>query len=164
MSMGFDFVKDIFVDFQEQRKTEAQEGIDQLQAQRDYILKKEDDQKRYTEKEIRVKEKLDARKAKHDLDIAEITPPHSNSEILALFDEGAQFVRLGGLRAVYFQQAPQWLFINGQRFTCEGFSELGHYLCDQDEIGCELISLLKENKNALALFTRLVNSGYWYAD
>lgn len=102
--------------------------------------------------------------AKHDLDIAEPTSPHSSSEILDLFDEGAQFVRLGGLRAVYFQQAPQWLFINGQRFNCEGFSELGHYLCDQDEIGCELISLLKENKNVLNLFTRLVNSGYWYAD
>lgn len=102
--------------------------------------------------------------AKHDLDIAEITPPHSNSEILALFDQGVQFVRLGGLRAVYFQQAPQWLFINGQRFNCEGFSELRHHLCDQDEIGCELISLLKENKNALNLFTQLVNSGYWYAD
>lgn len=102
--------------------------------------------------------------AKHDLDIAEVTPAHHTEKIFELFNEGAQFVRLGGLRAVYFQQTPHLLFINGEQFNCEGFNELGHYLCDQDEIGSELIELLKENKSALSLFTRLVNLGYWYAD
>ncbi len=101
--------------------------------------------------------------ATHELDIAKIEQPHSTDEILALFSEGAQFTRLGGLRAVYFQQSPDLLFINGKQFDCEGFNELGHYLCDQDDIGCEVVELLSDDLNALTLFTRLVNMGYWYA-
>ncbi|MFT6985589.1 MAG: 50S ribosomal protein L16 3-hydroxylase [Psychromonas sp.] len=101
--------------------------------------------------------------AKHELDIAEPEQPHSSAEILALFDEGAQFTRIGGLRAVYFEREPQLLFINGELFNCEGFTELGHHLCDQDEVGSELLELLIEDKNALTLFTQLVNLGYWYA-
>jgi len=101
--------------------------------------------------------------AKYELDIAEPEQPYSSSEILALFEEGAQFTRLGGLRAVYFQPAAQLLFINGEQFNCEGFTELGHHLCDQDEVGSELLELLNEEENALNLFTQLVNRGYWYA-
>ncbi len=101
--------------------------------------------------------------AKHDLDIAELEQPHSTKEILNFFEEGAQFTRLGGLRAVYFQQLPALLFINGEQFSCEGFTELGHHLCDQDEVGSELLELLNEDNSALNLFTQLVNLGYWYA-
>lgn len=101
--------------------------------------------------------------AKYELDIAEPEQPHSHNEILDLFEEGAQFTRLGGLRAVYFQQAAQLLFINGEQFNCEGFTQLGHHLCDQDEVGSELLELLNEEENALNLFTQLVNRGYWYA-
>lgn len=101
--------------------------------------------------------------AQHELDIAKIEQPHSTEEILNLFSEGAQFTRLGGLRAVYFQQSPDLLFINGEQFNCEGFTELGHYLCDQDDVGCEVVELLKEDSDALTLFTKLVNMGYWYA-
>ena len=101
--------------------------------------------------------------AKHELDIAEAEPAHSTDEILNLFAEGAQFTRLGGLRAVYFQQSPDLLFINGEQFSCEDFTELGHHLCDQDDVGCEIVELLNEDSNALNLFTELVNRGYWYA-
>ena len=101
--------------------------------------------------------------ARHELDIAKIEQPHSTDEILSLFAEGAQFTRLGGLRAVYFEQSPDLLFINGEQFNCEGFTELGHHLCDQDDIGCEVVELLNEDINALNLFTKLVNMGYWYA-
>lgn len=101
--------------------------------------------------------------ASHELDIAEPEEPHSTEEILKLFAEGAQFTRLGGLRAVYFQQQPQSLFINGEKFNCEGFTELSHHLCDQDEVGSELLELLNEDPQALKLFTQLVNIGYWYA-
>ncbi|WP_372882074.1 JmjC domain-containing protein [Psychromonas sp.] len=102
--------------------------------------------------------------AKHDLDIAEPEEPHSAQEVIDMFEQGAQFIRLGGLRAVYFEQQPQSLFINGEQFNCEGFTQLGHHLCDQDEVGSELLELLSEDKDALNLFTRLVNCGYWYAD
>lgn len=102
--------------------------------------------------------------AKHELDIAPIDPVHSSEEILNLFEDGAQFTRLGGLRAVYFQQAPESLFINGELFDCTGFKQLGHHLCDQDEIGSEVVELLNEDHSALILFTQLVNMGYWYAE
>ncbi|MCG6202360.1 cupin domain-containing protein [Psychromonas antarctica] len=101
--------------------------------------------------------------AKHELDIAEIEQPHTSQEILNLFEEGAQFTRLGGLRAIYFEQAAYYLFINGDQFDCEGFTELGHHLCDQDEVGSEVVELLQDDTGALNLFTKLVNLGYWYA-
>lgn len=100
--------------------------------------------------------------AKHDLDIAELEQPHSMQEIINFLEDGAQFVRLGGLRAVYFQQSPEWLFINGELFDCESFTDLGHHLCDQDEVGSELLEIISENESALNLFTQLVNLGYWY--
>ena len=102
--------------------------------------------------------------AKHDLDIAPAEPLHSNNEILNQFEEGAQFTRLGGLRAVYFEQTPHLLFINGMCFNCSECLELGHHLCDQDEIGSEIHELLSENNEAITLFTTLVNLGYWYVD
>lgn len=100
---------------------------------------------------------------KHDLDIAIPEQPHTAQSILELLEDGAQFIRLGGLRAVYFEQAPELLFINGEQFDCTGFIPLGQHLCDQDEVGSELYELLIEDQNALNLFTHLVNLGYWYA-
>lgn len=100
--------------------------------------------------------------AKHELDIAEPEQPHSMQEIVELLEDGAQFARLGGLRAIYFQLSPEQLFINGERFSCEDFTALGHHLCDQDEVGSELLEVINENENALSLFTQLVNLGYWY--
>ncbi|WP_022943103.1 cupin domain-containing protein [Psychromonas hadalis] len=101
--------------------------------------------------------------AKHDLDIATPEVKHSEQDILATFEEGAQFTRLGGLRAVYFELSPELLFINAEQFSCEGFTELGHHLCDQDKVGSEVSELLQQDKQALTLFTQLVNLGYWYA-
>ncbi|WP_094752334.1 cupin domain-containing protein [Psychromonas sp. CD1] len=98
----------------------------------------------------------------HDLDIAICSVEHSNTQILEQFNEGAQFTRLGGLRAIYFEQDPDFVYINGTQYNCEEFNTLGHQLCDQDEVGSELIELLSENENALIFFTYLVNSGYWY--
>ena len=99
--------------------------------------------------------------AKHDLDIAVPEVLHSEQDILDAFEEGAQFTRLGGLRAVYFEQSPELLFINAEKFSCDGITELGQHLCDQDEVGSEIIEALQD-KQALTLFTQLVNLGYWY--
>jgi 50S ribosomal protein L16 3-hydroxylase len=102
--------------------------------------------------------------AKHDLDIAEPEFPLDNQDIIELLEDGAQFTRLGGLRAVYFEQAPKQIFINGQVYDFSGFTELAHYLCDQDEAASELLELFNDTPEALDLFTQLVNLGYWYAE
>lgn len=102
--------------------------------------------------------------AKHDLDIAAPEYPLTDQEIIAFLDEGAQFTRLGGLRAVYFEQAPEQMFINGEMYDCANFTSLAHYLCDQDEAASELLELFQDEAKALTLFTRLVNLGYWYAE
>ena len=101
--------------------------------------------------------------AKHELDVAPLDEPMNAQAILALFAEDVQFTRLGGLRAVYFEQSPDLLFINGEQFSCEGFSVLGQMFCDQDELASEAFELLEADQLALALFTQLVNKGYWYA-
>jgi 50S ribosomal protein L16 3-hydroxylase len=102
--------------------------------------------------------------AKHDLDLAPPEVPHTGAEIIEELNEGAQFMRLGGLRAMYFEQTPSLIFINGKQFNFEGCSELGQLLCDQDEVASELLALINEDQNALTLFTSLVNKGYWYAN
>lgn len=102
--------------------------------------------------------------AKHDLDIAIPEQAFENEDVLELLEDGAQFTRLGGLRAVYFEQAPHLLFINGHAYDCSDFAELGHYLCDQDETASELMEVFKDSSEALDLFTLLINLGYWYAE
>jgi len=102
--------------------------------------------------------------AKHELDLAPPQMPLSNEDIIALLEEGAQFTRLGGLRAVYFEQSPKYVFINGEEYDFSGLTELISPLCDQDEAASELIELFENNQKALSLFTHLVNLGYWYAE
>lgn len=101
--------------------------------------------------------------AKHDLDLAPPEVPHTGEDIINDLNEGAQFMRLGGLRAMYFEQAPSIIFINGEQFDFKACSELGQHLCDQDEVASESIELINDNPQILALFTELVNKGYWYA-
>ncbi|MCK5819162.1 MAG: cupin domain-containing protein [Psychromonas sp.] len=98
----------------------------------------------------------------HELDILEPDPAHSRLEIMSDLNKGNQFIRLGGLRAVYFECAPECIYINGDEYSCKGFIELGDYLCNQDEVGSELIELFEDNEEALNLFVDLINSGYWY--
>ncbi len=101
--------------------------------------------------------------AKHELDIAIPEVPHSSEQIIEALNDGAQFIRLGGLRAVYFEQAPDLIFINGQQFNVGACQELSHMLCDQDEVASELLTLIIDDEPALTCFTQLVNKGYWYA-
>jgi len=101
--------------------------------------------------------------AKHDLDIAEPEEAHNAAEVMQDLSNGMVFMRLGGLRAVYFEQTPSLAFINGEQFDFVGCSELGQLLCDQDEVGSELLTLLAGDEQAQAMFTQLINKGYWYA-
>jgi len=101
--------------------------------------------------------------AKHDLDLAPPEVKHSNEEIIEELNAGAQFMRLGGLRAVYFEQKSSLVFINGEQYEVADCIELAHLLCDQDEVASELLDLLIDNQQAQDLFTLLINKGYWYA-
>ena len=101
--------------------------------------------------------------AKHDLDIAPPEEKHENGDIIEALNEGAQFMRLGGLRAIYFEETPSLVFIDGKQYHFEGCSDVGQLLCDQDEVGSELLTLIDGDQQALTLFTKLVNKGYWYA-
>ncbi|MEI6896970.1 MAG: cupin domain-containing protein [Psychromonas sp.] len=101
--------------------------------------------------------------AKHDLDIAPPEMPLTNEQVLTELNNGNQFLRLGGLRAIYFEQNPSLIFINGEQFDFEDASEVGQILCDQDEVASELLTLLDDNQHAQNLFTLLINKGYWYA-
>jgi len=47
-------------------------------------------------------------------------------------------------------------------FSCEGFTELAGHLCDQDEVGSELLELMEESEEALTLLADLINQGYWF--
>lgn len=102
--------------------------------------------------------------AKHDLDIAVPEQAFANEDILELLENGAQFARLGGLRAIYFEQAPEQLFINGHAYDCTGFTDIAQCLCNQDDTASELIEIFKDSNEALNLFTLLINLGYWYTE
>ena len=102
--------------------------------------------------------------AKHDLDIALPEQPIEGEDILVYLEDGAQFTRLGGLRAVYFEQSPKQVFINGDAYDFSDFIDLIPCLCDQDEAASELVEIFNDEPNALILFTQLVNLGYWYAE
>lgn len=102
--------------------------------------------------------------AKHDLDIAPPEEAHNTDDILEALKEGAQFMRLGGLRAMYFESSPSLIFINGEQFDVEECNDLAQLLCDQDEVASESLELINGNSHAIELFTKLINKGYWYEE
>ena len=100
--------------------------------------------------------------AKHDLDIAEERDELSLDELLVELKEGSVFRRLGGLRAVYFEEALDDFFVNGEHFLCKNFSNVARLLCDHDETNAEFNQQILDNAEALELFVQLINKGYWY--
>jgi len=100
--------------------------------------------------------------AKHDLDLAPPEVAYTTQDVINVLNTGAHFVRLGGLRAMYFEQDSSAVFINGEQYDVAGCVEFSHRLCDQDEVFNELLELLASNQQAQELFTLLINKGYWY--
>ena len=56
----------------------------------------------------------------HDLDLVEAEFPLTALELVSDLRNGTQFTRLGGLRCLYFESAPENIYINGKAYSCEG--------------------------------------------
>ncbi|MHA2939076.1 ribosomal protein uL16 3-hydroxylase [Vibrio sp. RC27] len=100
--------------------------------------------------------------AKHDLDLAPPDIPYTHTDVIEAVNNGAQFVRLGGLRAMYFEHDSSLIFINGKQYDVSKCIKFAQSLCDQDEVSNQMLDLLTHSNDVMNLFIKLVNSGYWY--
>ncbi|KLV04722.1 50S ribosomal protein L16 arginine hydroxylase [Photobacterium aquae] len=101
--------------------------------------------------------------SRHDLDIVAAEPPWQAAEIYQLLDSGEAIKRLGGLRAFYYPEQANVLFINGESYELpEECAIAASYLCDEEAITRSQLGKLIDNPAFIALLTQLVNQGYWY--
>ena len=101
--------------------------------------------------------------AKHELDLEPVDPPYAEGEILDLVLQDDVVLRLGGLRAFYLQQTPGTCFIHGEQFAVPAGAEaLMRQLCDHTQLATGALRTALEEPAALAWFTMLINTGYWY--
>lgn len=99
--------------------------------------------------------------SRHQLDIVEPDETYTAEEIYAHLDAQGNVVKTSGLRALYFRNDTQHVFINGEQFRIEDklFATL---LCDHASIDVTSYSI--DSKAWINLLTDLVNRGYWYLD
>lgn len=99
--------------------------------------------------------------SRHQLDIVEPDDIYTAEEIYAHLDAQGNVVKTSGLRALYFRNDTQHVFINGEQFRIEDklFATL---LCDRTSIDVASYSI--DSKAWINLLTDLVNRGYWYLD
>lgn len=101
---------------------------------------------------------------RHELDIMPAEPPWQSDELYQFLQDGLALEKVSGLRALYHQQAPTQLFINGDSIALpQDASVLASVLCDHesftlDELGQQQL----DNPAVLALLLELCNQGLWY--
>lgn len=96
--------------------------------------------------------------SRHELDIAAPEPPYLPGEIYDALKQGDQLVRLGGLRVL---RIGNRVFVNGETIDTPHQAVLNaladHLVLSGDKFGEAL-----EDPSFLAMFTALINSGYWF--
>ncbi|MDV5170466.1 cupin domain-containing protein [Photobacterium rosenbergii] len=101
--------------------------------------------------------------SRHELDIIAAEPPWQAAEVYQFLESGEVLKRLGGLRAFYYPEQPNILFINGESYELpEECGTAASYLCDAEAISQGMLGKLMDHPAFIALLTQLVNYGYWY--
>ncbi|NVJ54848.1 MAG: cupin domain-containing protein [Vibrionaceae bacterium] len=99
--------------------------------------------------------------SRHQLDIVEPEEPYTSEELIEHLHQGGCLRKVSGVRALYHQQQPTSVYINGERFAAS--TELSHLLCDHEIITTTNLPQFQNNE-ATSLLCTLLNKGYWYLD
>ncbi len=100
--------------------------------------------------------------SRHQLDIVEPEAPLNTQDIYHHLESLGSLRKVSGLRALYHQNQPAHVYINGEAYSVES-PHLADLLCNQESIELQHIDGQLSDPQ-LQLLTTLVNLGYWYLD
>jgi len=109
--------------------------------------------------------------AKHELDIEEPEQDYQAQDVLDALHEGLQLIRIGGLRALYFDHQQNTdsdmatVYINGDTFTVANeLTQAVTLFADHSELSAEQLSPWLVQPQFLEFICQLLNTGYWYIE
>jgi len=97
---------------------------------------------------------------RHELDIAPAEPPYETHEIVDALMQGDSLTRLSGLRVL---NVGDRFFVNSEALETEQY-QAADALCRFRLIGKKELGDAVQDPAFMAVFTDLVNQGYWYFD
>jgi 50S ribosomal protein L16 3-hydroxylase len=102
--------------------------------------------------------------SRHQLDIVQPEPVWSAEDIAIHLESGQIIEKVAGLRALFHEDEPHLLYINGEVIKLTAaMGELAALLSGSDSLSMDAFSQPVES-DAIALITDLVNKGYWFID
>ncbi|MDA0147266.1 ribosomal protein uL16 3-hydroxylase [Vibrio sp. LaRot3] len=100
--------------------------------------------------------------SRHQLDIVEPDSPYSQAEVEHILSQGVELHKVSGLRAIYHQDSPCTIYINGESFTLDTCDqELAMQLSDRQLLSLQQLSQLPKITSIKTL-QELLNKGYWF--
>lgn len=101
--------------------------------------------------------------SRHELDIMPADPPWQSDELQQFLADGLFLEKVSGLKALYHENNPGIVFINGETIELpEGCETFGKVLCDFEDFSVDELGPLANNPAVLALLLDLCNQGLWY--
>lgn len=103
--------------------------------------------------------------SRHQLNIILPEEDFTADDIMQHIQIEQPIYKVSGLRAIYHEDNPNTLFINGEVFTLEaGLEPLASILCDEEIIEPETLASLTAIPAAIQLLVQLLNKGYWFTE
>ncbi|RXJ73544.1 50S ribosomal protein L16 arginine hydroxylase [Veronia nyctiphanis] len=102
--------------------------------------------------------------SRHELDIMPAEPPWQMAELTEFVSDNLVLERVAGLKALYHQENPSLIFINGDTYELndENAPLISHLLCNLESFTGSDMGKLAENPAFMDLLLMLCNQGYWY--
>lgn len=101
----------------------------------------------------------------HTLDLQPVEPPYPPATIIESLKQGDVLCRLGGLKAIYFAEAPLHCYLAGEQREAPAKADpLIRLLCDNTRLSLWQLEPHLANASHLGWLTQLINEGYWYFD
>lgn len=101
--------------------------------------------------------------SRHELNIMAADPAWGMDELIQFINEDLILEKVFGLKALYHENNPLLLFINGETIELpQGCEKAAYALCNQDTFTRKDLGSLMSNPAMLDLLLTLCNQGYWY--
>ncbi|CZF86268.1 ribosomal protein uL16 3-hydroxylase [Grimontia marina] len=101
--------------------------------------------------------------SRHELDIMPADPPWQSDELQQFMEDGLYLEKVSGLKALYHENNPSLVFINGETIELpEGCEAAAKVFCDMEYFSGEDLGAIANNPALLALLLDFCNEGLWY--
>ncbi len=100
--------------------------------------------------------------SRHQLNIIPSEKSWTVQDLIEHLTQGGELYKVSGLRALFHENNPNTLFINGEVFKIEGSATaMGQVLCSSEQLSLHQMSIEQLD---IELLCKLINRGYWFAE